>query len=1232
MDEEFSPSLTPPVSPFAVDSQCDSVLAPPPCFSCLSQPVRDESGLLAPDGYVAKGALKRLLLKLDPAPADYETDMVDLFGFSWVTETAMVESTTLLFNLFRQAFLRLENLALSGTHDFGQAYSHHSQAEQLRQHCVRFLQYVRVFISRYMLPPRDLEDTASHPYVALEAQLPSVLLEQLFGLTLLVDRLKNLPSNLQACLAMQHQGTRLPPAWHLLHLHMDVHWSVLEILHLLEERMMGQVVYAQQLVDLTGENFTNVSLFEKQVTSLLLDLIGLAMTQYSKVRPTEALAIPPYHCICTKELWVLLVHLLDHRSRTLHTQSFWSYLNKLLWSVLKGEPQDRLVDGLAPCKDPLGFTWWLLTHLAELGQTCSNGTHQDEKLKENWSFVAALLKSSLGSQGLEEEQLRLVLHCCLSLCLLWEPSVSVVTALWEHFSKNLNSAFTVPWLGVSGLGSVSRTPLSLLELARSCCASGPPDPAQLRSASHVQLYRSSNSFHMFLRILAVYLSKGTGDGAPWRQIKGRIYSKFHQRRMMELSERGLMHFLLLFLVLGRQAELEDACGRAGELLELRPSSSLSIAQQALLWRGQLAFVLLFQERGLDVAALAERVGGAFAQAARDFYLKTTEAARKLALWPLLGSYMEGVQEVMESGRHLHLSEERLLNQGFGLLLPACRQSELGSALGFLQAALAQLRRVQQHSAQAPPPSVAKECHLAVAAALWANFFPFLRNLRLSQTPPAQLADCAAGFCLLALDLPSSAPQDLQPQPALSMMTTFAWDEMLHPLVVTRYLTHLLHDSTLVSSMTAASGSAQALCIRAWIRCVLQQHVHKGVDGSESRADKMLRDQLNELTRLVFRLPEVESLLQEAVEVQPSARQEPGAAVAVFIKVVGGAYRRLQNLAERSHLVTRALDYIGDVLKHVKPYLANRSPPEGLQLAYRTVGCLVKQWSPLLATSKAQQLLFRIVDVLLLPHALFQQDKNLPAAMLSAVRDSLPLYLQGLSEAAGTSQTQGAYLRQQLRSVIAHYLERFFPATPAAAALAEHPILLAVRDAPPGHKGAVLSQTVLQVLSNHIVQCRGPASYSKLAMMLAFLFEMLKRTRHLERPLLALPLPAVLHCLLLVSESQVRKLSTDVLQLLFELHASDTPDGSCDQVSAVLKSFVEENVDTYDQQVYGVLELVALLDRVAVETLIPVLTLRLRSTEHKRGLGRNATLRNTYKKLLSSLGERGIAEMASLDRD
>lgn len=56
------------------------------------------------------------------------------------------------------------------------------------------------------------------------------------------------------------------------------------------------------------------------------------------------------------------------------------------------------------------------------------------------------------------------------------------------------------------------------------------------------------------------------------------------------------------------------------------------------------------------------------------------------------------------------------------------------------------------------------------------------------------------------------------------------------------------------------------------------------------------------------------------------------------------------------------------------------------------GCVVKHWSPLLATSKAQPLLLRIIDVLLLPHSLLQ-DKAPPPQLISAIRDTLPLYLQ-----------------------------------------------------------------------------------------------------------------------------------------------------------------------------------------------------------------------------------------------
>lgn len=69
---------------------------------------------------------------------------------------------------------------------------------------------------------------------------------------------------------------------------------------------------------------------------------------------------------------------------------------------------------------------------------------------------------------------------------------------------------------MSGVGTLCKTPMALLEQARSCCS-----PAPLRSPGHTQLYRSASSFHVFLRVLALCLGQGRAGGVPQRQIKGR---------------------------------------------------------------------------------------------------------------------------------------------------------------------------------------------------------------------------------------------------------------------------------------------------------------------------------------------------------------------------------------------------------------------------------------------------------------------------------------------------------------------------------------------------------------------------------------------------------------------------------------------------------------------------------------------------------------------------------------
>lgn len=58
MADDFSQSLTPPVSPFASDSLCELIPAQPPYF-CCSETKDDPAGALSTESYTARGSLKR---------------------------------------------------------------------------------------------------------------------------------------------------------------------------------------------------------------------------------------------------------------------------------------------------------------------------------------------------------------------------------------------------------------------------------------------------------------------------------------------------------------------------------------------------------------------------------------------------------------------------------------------------------------------------------------------------------------------------------------------------------------------------------------------------------------------------------------------------------------------------------------------------------------------------------------------------------------------------------------------------------------------------------------------------------------------------------------------------------------------------------------------------------------------------------------------------------------------
>uniref|UniRef100_A0A8C2SKJ6 MMS22 like, DNA repair protein n=1 Tax=Coturnix japonica TaxID=93934 RepID=A0A8C2SKJ6_COTJA len=122
VDDDFMDSFTPPLlsDSLQMAMEVENEKSNPPCFSCIFD---NQNGgrSFSDESYLVSGSLKRVLLRLDPSPNDYEEPAIEMFGFQWVTESALVESCGLLFGLLRQQIYKLEDLIETNSSDFGQA-------------------------------------------------------------------------------------------------------------------------------------------------------------------------------------------------------------------------------------------------------------------------------------------------------------------------------------------------------------------------------------------------------------------------------------------------------------------------------------------------------------------------------------------------------------------------------------------------------------------------------------------------------------------------------------------------------------------------------------------------------------------------------------------------------------------------------------------------------------------------------------------------------------------------------------------------------------------------------------------------------------------------------------------------------------------------------------------------------------------------------------------------------
>ncbi|XP_038059165.1 protein MMS22-like [Patiria miniata] len=1091
MDMDLEYSITPPLSPCnEVDSEdppprlgqsliqdCVQCLA---CIECFKVRDRHTSSV---------SAIKRILAGKDPSPECFHDNTCELFGHTYVTGVALLDTTSHLFCQARQCISKIQALLGQGS-NWGLLDPIVNEAKKLHSRVMTFMQYVQTFVHRsFSLPDATLPPSV---YTQRLASFPSVLVVELQTLSMFNGRISELPTGvLQQCATSTMRPDSIGSL--LLHMNLSTQWSIVQVLHLLHAKLKGE----QELIASSAE----------KAQELLQDMLNVAIVKHNKLGYSEHHQHGPFPDGCLQDLWLSLIQLLDHRHNQYSTDSFWCSFHSCLTPLLdditnpsQSQPSDTPATQPKP-RDPIGLCWWLLQYIAPLYQYNQNGQltngKQGRPIRCYWLLVEDLLKLMFASNDAlpDEAHMQSYLKSCLALCHLWEPKGSVLTLLWGHFHKRLNKKLIVPGQGVRSLATICQTPHSWYEHCKE------------RVADHTASHHHDNSFDLFLRILATQLKhmKETGAAQGWKQLQGRFYSKFHGRSMKELDETGLSRFLSLFLTFALVTDLSDATSRVLDFLDLLPTDTLTHGKLMLIWRGLFTLCLIHEDQSCDLAVVADRLVQGFNTVCMEMSSKSVDSGRKSQLWALVLSYIEATQEVFDASNKLHLSEEKLIGSGLSNLLEVSSEHEMRALLTFLQTIMARHRILYQQVLMQRPASTAKSDtspgpemlmhkYQAFARILWDRIHPFIKRHASTQTPPSELADVATSFTLLAADLKlhnegsgsgQTTPQELFRFYGLD-------DHKVHHSITVRYLCHLLPNHSFTEQLQAAIGPAQwaSSLVHAWLRC--------GLQSPQSSTP------MQELTRLVFKLGEVSAILDSQIQSSSNVIDGTGNphkhTMLQFIQALGHQFNSAQGLQERVLKRQTILSYLGDLVELSQPMLRNMRSASDLLWIYKVIGHVVKYCSSILyVKGKSQAQLPGILTELILPPALFNPKKGLPSQMLSAIRETLHLFLEGL---ASLDLQRDEFIQRKVQEIVQQYFLRFqvksstLATTSSGSSSANHPFMVALHKScarQPNPQISALRELILKAIRQQYLIYHGQQPPSHLPYTLAFLQELLHRT-------------------------------------------------------------------------------------------------------------------------------------------
>lgn len=963
-----------------------------------------------------------------------------------------------------------------------------SGASQLHYEVSSFLSFIRHEVERVA----DSVSTRMHdrPTHSRDTdwlgprELCCCLLEELRLTLRLTGRFSDVPLDKNHCRSSDNRR---------FHVALEAWWTALRVADIV---MSSHLLRGAEIsfCDLGG--FGQNALFAQVAVLFLADLCCLSSRFFQSRAALPQESERAFPCACVRDAWAMAADLIGRRHEHFAEEAFWTYVNFVLEVVCPQSNRDLELDLNGFClssfsvsleeSDQAAFCLWMLGAIAEASKDSLWSTKGKNNYATAQKFVMAVTAEP------KEALMRVVVRSCMSLHRVWEPSIDLLQSLLDFFLKNLNENFLTGSSGVQAFQVICQTSQQMHVRARA-----------LVDINDLGARGAENSYELFLMLLAHSLHRQSPEGvtSAWKSLRGRICSRFHAKRVEELTELGLQNCSLLFLVLALSIDLEEPVERLLSVLALVPVDS-PVEKLRVALRSLFAVLLLLQASSADLAKVAQRTAGWFFERCVGLGPQSGNATIQSLRSLLLPVYTDGIRELMDASSQLDCSEHALLVPEMALLLDQCSTSQQEDVLGTIHEVAEKLRIVHKRvlsrnldRTDGDRKLLAQ--HKGFSDAIFKSTLQFLHKALAQPVQAASPATCftdlAVNLTLLALDLPSSQAVPVKANFS-SLFEHFGYSPHTHPSASGRFLCLVLEDGQACSELEARVTNSDPRLVQAWLRCCI------GVKPPNS--------EMTRLSRIVLGRKEFANYNSLVGTMVPSDEVTAHDDLVVYFLDCLAQYAdivsAMDGISSLSQLRQSVACYLRDFVAVATAQLRNSAAAaatrDSLGNVYHLCGQLFRLCAGLIYTrGMADCVLPRLLDSLILPGALYA-GKLIPQAQLAAIKQHLPLFICGL---LSLNPQTDAYIERKLKDIVVHYLPLFPTQTQSSIHhTGEHPLLATLESCGGACRAAAERRAayvgfLLDFIQKHFV-AKKSVSGTHLNQALRFLLELLKHLAPLKK--------------------------------------------------------------------------------------------------------------------------------------